>query len=405
MSTRENLEYQKNLRFIRETADSKAKLGSPALKLAKVQQDSDLTKPVLTLGDKHNKVAQHKELKSANEVPKTRETSRVADPVKAGEHGDNCLDVNLDDIDYARISEGLLGGRDNENTECSPSCPGCKYCDPDMPYGGPSSLGGRDVEECSCDPVNCRHGICDDSCVPCEKHNNGTCSFDSSCPKCREEQGGYGEDEYEGQDPHSRYGRSNMYENAISHEDEEEDLDDEFDLETGRLVDRDEEGDDYGVEDTNELPMSRGHLHEATKRQKDARQSLARHKVSLKNKRTKTMKHKSNASLKKESAMTLGDVFLNELSSFNKEVLPGSGDISKQMKEFDDLLLAFSKNALELHKEFTEELKVDMLGGQASPQMAPRIGERNRMLMIRAGILRKLAAACTQALENVRREG
>lgn len=349
MSTRDKLEYQKNLRFIREASENKAKLGSPALKLAKIKQDSDLTKPVLTLGDKHNKIAQHKEPKYANEVPKTRETSRVAEPVEAGDEGDNCLDVNLDDIDYARISEGMFSGRDNENTECSPSCLGCKNCDPDMSYGGPS-LGGRDIEGCICDPVNCRHDICNKNCVPCKKHDNEECSFDSSCPKCsaiEEEDNG---DEYEGR---GRYDESR--------------------------------------------------LREATSRQKNAKQSLARHKRSLKDKRTKSMKHKSNVDIKTESVRR--NNFLNELSSLNKEMLPGSGNISKQMKEFDELLQEFAEKALELHEEFTDEMTVDILGGQASPQMSPRIGERNRMLMVRAGILRKLAAACTSGIEAARREG
>lgn len=352
MSTRENLEYQKNLRFIRETADSKAKLGSPALKLAKVQQESDLTKPVLTLGDKHNKVAQHKEPKSSNEVPKTRETSRVKDPVKDGDKGDNCLDVNLDDIDYARISEG----RRHDDEEDIPSSCDCRYpktcriCEPDAPRDPWSSEIDNEQSESS--------------------------------------------DEYEGDDDFPRGRDRGLWENSISRKDEEEeDLDDEFDLETGLLFNRDEEEEDDDL------------MSEATKRQKDAKQSLARHKVATKNKRTKTMKHKSNASLKKESAMTLGDVFLNELSTFNKDTLPGDGDISKQMKEFDDLLQEFSKDALALHEEFTEALKVDPMGGQASPQMSPRIGERNRMLMVRAGVLRKLASACSQAIENVRREG
>lgn len=52
-----------------------------------------------------------------------------------------------------------------------------------------------------------------------------------------------------------------------------------------------------------------------------------------------------------------------------------------------------------------EEMKVDMLGGTAAPQMSPRIGERNRMLTVRAGMLRKLAANCTAAIEGCRREG
>ena len=96
---------------------------------------------------------------------------------------------------------------------------------------------------------------------------------------------------------------------------------------------------------------------------------------------------------------------LQELSSFNKEELPGSGDMPALMKEFDDLLLDFSKKALDLHAKMAEEMKVDMLGGVAAPQMSPRIGERNRMLTLRAGLLRKLAANCTAAIEACRREG
>ena len=354
MSTRDKLEYQKNLRFIREAAESKAKLGSPALKLAKIQQESDLTKPVTTLGDKDNKVPPVKEPKSASETPKTRETSRVKDPIKDGDKGDNCLDVNLDDIDYARISEGRH--HDDDLPPCDCSYPNtCRVCEPDSPKDPWTSEIDNDQSESS--------------------------------------------EEYEGDDDFPRGRDRGLWEDSVDPEE------DEFDLETGRLVDRDEEGDDYGVEDAGELPMSRGHLREATKRQKDAKQSLNRHKIATKNKRTKTMKHKSNAALKKESAMTLGDVFLNELSTFNKDELPGSGDISKQMKDFDDLLQKFSKDALELHKKFEEEMKVDPAGGQTSPQMAPRIGERNRMLMVRAGVLRKLASACTSALSAVRAEG
>ena len=96
---------------------------------------------------------------------------------------------------------------------------------------------------------------------------------------------------------------------------------------------------------------------------------------------------------------------LQELSSFNKEELPASGDMPALMKEFDDLLLDFSKKALDLHAKMVEEMKVDMLGGTAAPQMSPRIGERNRMLTVRAGLLRKLAANCTAAIEACRREG
>jgi len=333
MSTRDKLEYQKTLRFIRESATAKAQLGSPELKLSKIQQESDLTKPVTTLGDKDNKVPPVKEPKSANEVPKTRETSRVKDPIKDGDKGDNCLDVNLDDIDYAKIAEGR--GYSDRYEDRFRDVRDRKHMERDErggERGGDDFVRITDGDREGDEGEDCvRRERYDQACT-CNPVDVGVCEPD--CPSC---------------------------------------------------------GDDF--------------ISEATKRQKDAKQSLARHKVATKNKRTKSMKRKSNAQMKKENTMTLGDVFLNELSTFNKDELPGSGDISKQMKDFDDLLQKFTKEALELHKKFEEEMKVDMLGGQASPQMAPRIGERNRMLMVRAGVLRKLAAACTGALEAVRREG
>jgi hypothetical protein len=107
----------------------------------------------------------------------------------------------------------------------------------------------------------------------------------------------------------------------------------------------------------------------------------------------------------KQLKEVIREAVLQELSSFNKEELPGSGDMPALMKEFDDLLLQFSKDALDLHAKMVEEMKVDMLGGTAAPQMSPRIGERNRMLTVRAGMLRKLAANCTAAIESCRREG
>jgi len=233
------------------------------------------------------------------------------------------LDVNLDDIDYAKISEG----RKHPDREWVEGEEDYDYTKPQSPnkFHGDQRGGDDDLEDCSCDQKECRRGVCDPNCLRC----------------------GDNQEEFNAED----------------------------------------------------------FMSEATKRQKDAKQSLARHKVATKNKRTKFMKRKSNAQMKKENTMTLGDVFLNELSTFNKDELPGSGDISKQMKDFDDLLQKFTKEALELHKKFEEEMKVDPAGGQTSPQMAPRIAERNRMLMVRCGVLRKMASAAVQACEIVRREG
>lgn len=103
MLTRDKLEYQKRLRFLRE---ARAKTASEQLKLAKTAEESDLTKPMVTLGDKENRVPARGETpKAYNEVPKTRETSRVKDPLEAGDKGDNVLDIDLSDLDYAKISE------------------------------------------------------------------------------------------------------------------------------------------------------------------------------------------------------------------------------------------------------------------------------------------------------------
>lgn len=116
MTTRDKLEYQKRLRYLRESRDAKEQL-----KLAKVAEESELTKRLVTLGDKDNHVPQRGQTsKESNEVPETSVSSRVKNPIKDGEQGDNILDVNLDDLDYARISEQKryyvkrIGQTDNE---------------------------------------------------------------------------------------------------------------------------------------------------------------------------------------------------------------------------------------------------------------------------------------------------
>lgn len=93
-----------------------------------------------------------------------------------------------------------------------------------------------------------------------------------------------------------------------------------------------------------------------------------------------------------------------EASSIEKDVLPGSGDLSKLAKEVDDFLMSTNEKAKELCTKLEEEMKVDMLGG-SNPSMAPRVGERNRMLSLRVGVLKKLAANCVSIFEFIRREG
>lgn len=99
------------------------------------------------------------------------------------------------------------------------------------------------------------------------------------------------------------------------------------------------------------------------------------------------------------------EALVKEASSLQKDVLPGSGEMGKITQKVDDFILEFAEKARELMKEIEQELKVDMLGGEGKPGMAPRVGERNRMLMARVGILKKLSAAAVSAFEALRREG
>jgi len=99
------------------------------------------------------------------------------------------------------------------------------------------------------------------------------------------------------------------------------------------------------------------------------------------------------------------EALLAEASSLQNDVLPGSGNMAKISKEVDDFLMKFAEEAKELTEKIGEELKVDMLGGISNPSLAPRIGERNRMLMARAGVLKKLMSNAISAYELIRREG
>jgi hypothetical protein len=103
MTTRDKLEYQKRLRFLRE---ARAKTASEQLKLAKRAEESNLTKRMVTLGDKENRVPARGETpKAYNETPKTGEESLYKDPVEGGDKKEKKLDVDLSDLDRARISE------------------------------------------------------------------------------------------------------------------------------------------------------------------------------------------------------------------------------------------------------------------------------------------------------------
>lgn len=91
-------------------------------------------------------------------------------------------------------------------------------------------------------------------------------------------------------------------------------------------------------------------------------------------------------------------------SSIEKEILPGSGKLADLAGEVDKFLMDTADKARDLCAKMEEEMKVDMLGGD-NPSLAPRVGERNRMLSTRIGTLKKLASNCVSIFEFIRREG
>ena len=100
---RDKLEYQKKLRFLRE---ARAKTASEQLKLAKRAEESDLTKPMVTLGDKENRVPARGETpKAYNETPKTGEESLYKDPVEGGDKKEKNIELDLDLMDVVQLKE------------------------------------------------------------------------------------------------------------------------------------------------------------------------------------------------------------------------------------------------------------------------------------------------------------
>lgn len=361
MLTRDKLEYQKRLRFIREAKDS-AKTSSPELELAKAQEESDLTKPVVTLGDSENKIPSRGETpKSYNEVPKTAETSRVKKPVEDAEKGDNILDVDLSDIDHAKIAESSIRQETAKDAKqrhelSTANTQKARLKNQSFAQRTQKESAHKSLEEvlreCGCEIKS---------------------PFDAP-----------------GHEPQGYMLVQNLQQLA---------------QQTAELV-------DMADHHVNPEPWVESKVNSAAEHI-DAVYDYINHG----RKHREDMEHHDSEEMMEEGVMKVKQdelkkmiqeavkAKLQELSTFNKEELPGSGDMPSLMEDFDELLLDFSKKALDLHAKMVDEMKVDMLGGVASPQMSPRIGERNRMLTVRAGLLRKMAANCTAALEAVRREG
>jgi len=361
MMSRDKLEYQQRLRFIREGKET-AKTASPELKLAKVKQEDNLSKPMVTLGDKENKVPARGETpKEYNEVPKTRETSRVEEPLEAGDEGDNILDVDLSDLPYSKIAEG------SEPQE---------RADTSKERHKESLKAKRNVTDIRSDA---------------QKQNENKTTLSDVLRECgceMESPFDAPEDEPQGymlvQNLEKLAKKAGELTGVAKYTDDAEPWVESKVNSAAEHIDAVYDYIKYGR--NKKADMHGEHMHGE-----------------------EDMMYEGNMRVKegdlKKMIREAVKAKLQELSSFNKEELPASGDMPAIMEEYDDLLLDFSKKALELHAKIVEEMKVDMLGGIAAPQMSPRIGERNRMLTVRAGMLRKLAANCTAAIEAVRREG
>lgn len=364
MLTRDKLEYQKRLRFLRE---SKAKTASENLKLATKAEESDLTKPMVTLGDEENRVPVRGETpKEYNETPKTGEESLLKDPVDAGAKKEKKIDLDLDLMDVVQLKE---------------ETPAQKNAD--------QSRDRRKEREKEKSNVTDKRSYAQKT-----KKENKSVSLSDVLRECgceMESPFDAPEDEPQG------YMLKQSLEKVGSQA-----------TELSNVAKHDDNPEPWVEFKVSSAAEQIGAVHDYIKYGRKHRSDMGgeqhheeRHEEEMMYEENMKVKESELKKMIREAVKEK----LHELSSYNKEELPGSGDMPALMKEFDDLLLQFSKDALELHAKMVEEMKVDMLGGVAAPQMSPRIGERNRMLTVRAGLLRKLAANCTAAIEACRREG
>lgn len=81
------------------------------------------------------------------------------------------------------------------------------------------------------------------------------------------------------------------------------------------------------------------------------------------------------------------------------DLLPGvGGELDKLVSEVDDFLKETAAKANELAEKADEMMKADVLA-------APKVGERNRVLLVRAGLMRRLRQTVVAMLEASVREG
>lgn len=421
MLTRDKLEYQKRLRFLRE---AKAKTASEKLKLATKAEESDLTKRMVTLGDEENRIPARGETpKEYNQTPKTGEESLVKDPIEAGDKKEKKIDFDLDLMDVVQLKEAkkwyVFKVSEGPNDEPYDGL-GLEMLDIEPQYYSDKREAEVvadmliDAEDVDFDVAPVGKMIWEAS--PPQK------DADQSLSRFKKRKKAVRTKSMK-RKSHAKLDESNL--DALLKECGCE-MESPFDAPEGepqgymlvqnlrRIADKagemsglakvEDDAEPWVESKINSAADDIGAVYDYIKygRPYNKHDAEEHH-------HEEEMMYEGNMNVKeselKKMIREAVKAKLQELSSFNKEELPGSGDMPALMKEFDDLLLQFSKDALELHAKMVEEMKVDMLGGTAAPQMSPRIGERNRMLTVRAGLLRKLAANCTAAIEAARREG
>jgi hypothetical protein len=359
MTTRDKLEYQKRIRFIREGKEA-AKTASPELKLAKVKDQDSLTKPMVTLGDAENRVPARGETpKEYNETPKTGEESLYKEPVEGGDKKEKKIDFDLDLMDVVQIKESTPAQQDADQALARHK-------------KSKKAIRTKSMKRKS-------HAKIDESLSLDELLRECGCEMESPFDAPEDEPQGY----MLVQNLEKLAKKAGELTGVAKYTDDAEPWVESKVNSAAEHIDAVYDYIKYGR--NKKADMHGEHMHDEEMMYEG----------------TMRVKEEDLKKMIREAVKTK----LLELSSFNKEELPASGDMPALMKEFDELLLQFSKDALELHAKMVEEMKVDMLGGTAAPQMSPRIGERNRMLTVRAGMLRKLAANCTAAIEACRREG
>lgn len=137
-------------------------------------------------------------------------------------------------------------------------------------------------------------------------------------------------------------------------------------------------------------------------------------KISYKTKRGKQIsvvaKDANDYSRKMDALNNRGDIKHIKTKSLNEQaghldyadLVPGAdAEFVKFAQDVDDLINEMIEKANDLHKEGSELVKADILGGHDSSVKA---AERNRYIMARVGFLKRMSGRLVAAYEELRRD-